>query len=175
MTPHYVLMAVTTSARLLNDNNTFEQILRPFTRKEFSIDTSHRVPFARCAPHVIYRFVIFFFGSQVSAFSELLHFQQVMDRLSSSSSTASASTASSIDDFFGHNMWNPLLDLLFPRSTPTSGTSTWPKSHSLVTLLLIYSVTRRRCSSLHADTMCDLSIEFLTWCGTTATLVTSTF
>ena len=31
-----------------------------------------------------------------------------MDRLSSS-----ASTAPSLDDYFEHNMWNPLLDLLF--------------------------------------------------------------
>ena len=31
-----------------------------------------------------------------------------MDRLPSS-----ASTASSIDDYFEHNMWNPLLELLF--------------------------------------------------------------
>ena len=38
-------------------------------------------------------------------------------------------------------------------STPSPWTSTWPKSHSLVTLLLIYSVTRRRCSSLHDDTL----------------------
>ena len=38
-------------------------------------------------------------------------------------------------------------------STPTSWTSTWPRSHSLVTLLLIYSVTRRRCSSLYDDTL----------------------
>ena len=50
----------------------------------------------------------FFCGSLVSAFSELLLCQQVMDRLSSS-----ASTESSIDDLFRHNMWNPLLELLF--------------------------------------------------------------
>ena len=31
-----------------------------------------------------------------------------MDRLSSS-----ASTAPSLDDYFEHNMWKPLLDLLF--------------------------------------------------------------
>ena len=31
-----------------------------------------------------------------------------MDRFPSS-----ASTASSIDDYFEHNMWNPLLELLF--------------------------------------------------------------
>ena len=35
-----------------------------------------------------------------------------MDRLSSS-----ASTASSIDDYFEHNMWNPLLELLFGEQT----------------------------------------------------------
>ena len=34
--------------------------------------------------------------------------QTVMDRLSSS-----ASTVPSIDDYFEHNMWNPLLELLF--------------------------------------------------------------
>ena len=34
--------------------------------------------------------------------------QHMMDRLSSS-----ASTASSIDDYFEHNMWNPPLELLF--------------------------------------------------------------
>ena len=34
--------------------------------------------------------------------------QRVMDRLSSS-----ASTVPSIDDYFEHNMWNSLLELLF--------------------------------------------------------------
>ena len=34
--------------------------------------------------------------------------KQVVHRLSSS-----ASTVPSIDDYFEHNMWNPLLDLLF--------------------------------------------------------------
>ena len=71
LTPQYVLMAVT-SARLLNDYNTIEQMLRRYTRTEFSIGTSHRVLCARCAPHVICRFVDFFCASQVSAFSELL-------------------------------------------------------------------------------------------------------
>ena len=41
-------------------------------------------------------------------FSVLLFSHQVMDRLSSS-----ASTVPSIDDYFEHNMWNPLLELLF--------------------------------------------------------------
>ena len=44
----------------------------------------------------------------VFAFSGSLLSQQVMDRLSSS-----ASTASSIDDYSEHNLWNPLLELLF--------------------------------------------------------------
>ena len=59
LTPLSVLMAVTTSARLLNVYNTFEQMLRRSTRTEFIIGTSHRVLCARCAPHVIHRFVAF--------------------------------------------------------------------------------------------------------------------
>ena len=46
--------------------------------------------------------------SQVSAFLELFPYQQVMDRLYSS-----MSTVSSIDGYSGHNMWNPLFELLF--------------------------------------------------------------
>ena len=42
------------------------------------------------------------------AFSEVLLSQQALDCLSSS-----ASTASNIDDYSEHNMWNPLLELLF--------------------------------------------------------------
>ena len=50
------------------------------------------------------------------------------------------------------------LELLFLEhvkvlSAPTSWTSTWPRSHSLVILLLIYSATRRKCSSLYDDTL----------------------
>ena len=44
----------------------------------------------------------------VLAFAGSLLSQQVMDRLS-----ASASTSSSIDDYSEHNLWNPLLELLF--------------------------------------------------------------
>ena len=76
-----------------------------------------------------------------------------MDRLSSS-----ASIASSIDDYSGHNMW----------------TSTWPKSHYLVTFLLFYSVARRRCSFLRDDTLGTTVHKVLFWCGTIATLLTST-
>ena len=108
LTPLYVSMGATASARLLNDYSTIEQMLRRYIGTEFSIGTSHRVLCARCAPHVIYRFVDFFCGSQVSAFSELLLCQQVMDWLSSS-----ASSASSIDDYSRDTMWNPLFELLF--------------------------------------------------------------
>ena len=38
-------------------------------------------------------------------------------------------------------------------SVRTLWTSAWPRSHSLVTLLLTYYDTRRRCSSLHDDTL----------------------
>ena len=41
-------------------------------------------------------------------FGEFLLLSRVMDPLSSS-----ASTAPSIDEYFEHNMWNPLLELLF--------------------------------------------------------------
>ena len=44
----------------------------------------------------------------VFAFSGSLLSQEAMDRLSSS-----ASTATSIDDYSEHNMWNPPLELLF--------------------------------------------------------------
>ena len=103
-----VLVAVTTSVRPFNVYNTFEKMLRRSTRTEFSFGTSHRVLCARCAPHVIHRFVAF-----VSAVRFLLSLNcflsnQVMDRLSSS-----MSTVSSIDDFSGHNVWNPLFELLF--------------------------------------------------------------
>ena len=54
-----ILMAATTSARLLNEYNTFEQMLRCSTRTELSIGTSHRVLCARCAPHVVHRVVAF--------------------------------------------------------------------------------------------------------------------
>ena len=56
----YVLMAVATSARSWNDCNTFEQMQRCDTRTGFSIGSSHRVLCVLCAPHVMYRYVIFF-------------------------------------------------------------------------------------------------------------------
>ena len=67
-----------------------------------------------------------------------------MDPLSSS-----ASTVLSIDDYFEYNMWNPLSELLFLEQANGFVAAylvemTWPRSHSLVILLLTYYVTRKR-------------------------------
>ena len=85
-----------------------------------------------------------------------------MDRLSSS-----ASTASSVNDYSEHNMWNPLLELLFFEQmngivdSHLAGVDLAKIACSChfaldllcykeeVLVLLIYSVTRRRCSSRH--------------------------
>ena len=53
-------------------------------------------------------------------------------------------------------------------STPTSWTLSWPWSHFLVILLLIYSVTRRKCSSLHVDTLGTAVHGVSSWCGNIA-------
>ena len=107
LTPPNVSMSATASVKLLNDFSTFEQTLLHHTRTGFSIGSSHRVPCVQCAPYVcschlshLLSAFCFFSGSLLS--------QQVVDRLSSS-----ASTASRVDDYSEHNMWNPLLDLLF--------------------------------------------------------------
>ena len=87
------------------------------------------------------------------AFPELFPYQQVMDRLSSS-----MSPVSSIDDYSGHNIWNPLFELLFLEHVNGIVVSYFcgpqlGQDRTLVTLLSIYSVTRRRCSSLHGDSL----------------------
>ena len=77
-----------------------------------------------------------------------------MDRISSS-----ASTTSSNDDNSEHNMWNPLLELLFHEHV--NGIVDYylvdldlvKIAHSLVTLPLTYYVTGRRCLSLHGDSL----------------------
>ena len=86
---------------------------------------------------------------------------QGMDRPSSS-----ASAVPSIDDYFEHNVWNPVVGDAFSSkllvfSPPISRKSPWPRSHSLVTLLLIYFVTRKRCLPLHIDTWAPLPMEIL--------------
>ena len=72
---------------------------RRFTRTGFSVGSSHRVYCDLCALYVNFRHVFLLLSGFLSS---------LMDRLSSS-----ASTASSIDDYSGHNMWNPPLELLF--------------------------------------------------------------
>ena len=69
-----------------------------------------------------------------------------------------------IDDNFDRNMWNPLLELLFFEQA--SGIvasylveSTWPRSHFVVTLLLTYFVTRKRCLPLHDDALDTTAYE----------------
>ena len=49
-----------------------------------------------------------------------------------------------------------------------SWTLTWPWSHSLVTLLLIYSFTRSECSPLHDDTLDTIVHGVSSWYGTIA-------
>ena len=80
---------------------------RRFTRTGFSDGSSHRVHCVLCALHVNYRHV-FFLLSCFRSLWVVCFPKQVMDRLSSS-----ASTVPSIDDNSEHNMWNPLLELLF--------------------------------------------------------------
>ena len=53
-------------------------------------------------------FLVMCFSCSQVFLSGLLLSQQMMERLSSS-----ACTVPSIDDYFEHNMWNPLLELLF--------------------------------------------------------------
>ena len=106
--PLYVSMGATTSVRLLNDCNTFEQTLRHHTRTGFSIGL--HIVFLVFSALLTCALFLCFTCSQpfVFAFSGSLLSTQAMDRLSSS-----ASTASSIDDYSEHNMWNPQLELLF--------------------------------------------------------------
>ena len=102
-----VLMALTTSLRSWNDYNAFEQMQRHFPEIGVSIVFTIGFIVFFCASHVhFWAFCVLL----LSAFSFLGYgfLEQVMDSLSSS-----ASTVPSSDDEFAHNMWNPLLELLF--------------------------------------------------------------
>ena len=57
-------------------------------------------------------------------------------------------------------------------SPPIPWKSTWPRSQSLVTLLLIYFVTRKRCLHLHDDALGTAAhgVPYVSLFGTTATL-----
>ena len=77
----------------------------PFLKIEVSVGFFSSGPPCACAIHVTHTRVFLL----LSGFpSECLFPQCVMDPLSSS-----ASTVPSIDDYFEHDMWNPLLELLF--------------------------------------------------------------
>ena len=101
-----VLLAVTTSLRSWNDYNAFEQMQRHFPKIGTSIVfTIGFIVFFVLPTCVSGRFV--YSCSQPSLLGYCF-LEQVMDSLSSS-----ASTVSSFDDYFAHNMSNPLLELLF--------------------------------------------------------------
>ena len=104
----FVSMVATASVKLLNDCSTFEQTPRQYTKTGFSIGIFHRVSCVLCAPFVSSRHVSHLPSAFCFAFSGWMLSQRVMDRFSSSSSTAT-----SIDDYSEHSMWNPLLELLF--------------------------------------------------------------
>ena len=82
---------------------------------------------------------------------------QVMDRLSSS-----ASTVPSIDNNFEHNVWNPLLELLFfEQANGIFASFLMEIDLAKIALLSLCYVTRRRCMPLHDDTMGTAAQEFL--------------
>ena len=62
--------------------------------------------------------------------------------------SSSVSTVPSFEDGFSHNMWNPLLELLFYVQVsgifePFVDDIDLARSHSLVILLLIYSAIKK--------------------------------
>ena len=62
--------------------------------------------------------------------------------------SSSASAVLRLDEYCEHNMWNPLLELLFLEQVSGIFESfvveiIWPRPHFLVILFLIYSVTRK--------------------------------
>ena len=101
-----VLMAVTTSLRSWNDYNAVEQMQRRFPQKGVSIVfTIGFIVFVVHLTRISLRFVYLALSLFLLGYCFL---GQVMESLSSS-----ASTVPSFDDYFAHNMWNPLLELLF--------------------------------------------------------------
>ena len=85
--------------------------------------------------------------------------------------SSSVSTVPSFEDHFTHNMWNPLLELLFHEkisgvSNPLLMKLTWPRSHSLVILNLIHSAAKKVRMTLHdavLGTFVHLNIFVLVW------------
>ena len=150
-----VSMGTTASVKLFNDFNAFVQTLRLYNRTEFSIGTFHPVPCVQGPPYVCSLQVLHLLSASFFCFLLSLLSQQVMDRLSSS-----ASTASNIDDYGVHKYVESSVGIAL------RWTSTWPRSFSLVNLLLSYFVTLR----LHDDTLGTIAPRASSSYGTIATL-----
>ena len=166
LTLPYVSMGATASVKLLNDCSTFEQMKRRYTETGFSSGSSHRVPCVQCALFVCLCLVFHLLSALLFCFLWII--------------TISTSDGLSTLIHVYRIEYRRLLRAQYVESSigialPTSRTSIWPRSHSLVTSFLIYSVTRRKCSSVHDDSLGTTvhGIPFF-WCGTVATLVTST-
>ena len=143
-------------------------MLRLSSTTEFSIGTCHRVLCARCAPHVIYRIVVlwlsgFCFPSFVSlptcdGSTLLIRVYRIKyQRLH---------WAQYVEFSFG-------IALLRAREWYHRLLSRGPRpgqDRTLVILLLIYSVTRRRCSSLHDDSVGTTVHGVSNWYGTLSPL-----
>ena len=104
-------MAVTTSARFWKDCSTSEQMQRRYLKMGvsavFTIGFIMFLVFLTCI-FVSSVILLSAFFSRVSLCSS----EQAME-----SPTSSVSTAASFGEYFAHNMWNPLLELLFLEQT----------------------------------------------------------
>ena len=135
------LMAVTTSA----------QMQRRLSQNRIQHCVHHRVHRAFCAFHVTSGrlwLLLSAFSLWVLASSNKLWTDFLQPRLPYHVLTTTSSTTCGI------LCWNCFSSSrLMVFSSRISWKSTWPGSHFLVTLLLIYYVTRRRCVLLYDDTL----------------------
>ena len=142
-------MAVTTSLRSWNDCNAFEQTQRRFPKMGVSfVFTIGVVVFI---VHLTRTFGCFVCScSQLSSFHLSSCFpEQVMESFSSSASAVPSLTILS-HTTCGLLCWSCFSSSrLAAFSHPSLLKMTWPRSHSLVTLLLIYSVTKSVRMILH--------------------------
>ena len=98
----HVLMAATALLRSWNGYSAFERMLCLFPNIGISIVFT--IGFVVFVVHL----TCFLFLLSASSLLGSCFFEQVMDSLSSS-----ASTVPSLDEYFEHNMWNLMLELLF--------------------------------------------------------------
>ena len=102
-----VLMAVTPSLRSWNDYNAFERMQRHFPKVGviivFTNDSTVFVVHLTC---IFGRFVFL-----LSAF--FFPIGSLFPRTSYGRFSSSVSTVPSFEEYFAHNMWNPLLELVF--------------------------------------------------------------